>query len=162
MIETQRVSWRDTNGSSHSYTFRAYMTEVAQARYVIRKVQMIIDGCARDAGLGPLEHQALIQIYGAKGGALPVGQLAERLNVAPALASRLVQQLDAAGLATRAPAEEDRRTMLVRATEAGERGLYDIVERAHAQVERFRFGASARERAAAHEIIAFYVGSPES
>jgi hypothetical protein len=51
--------------------------------------------------------------------------------------------------------------MLVRATDAGERRLYDIVEHAHEQVEQFRFGASARERAAAHEIIAFYVGSPE-
>lgn len=161
MKPTPRVSWVDTDGKTRGYEFRTYMEEVAQARYVIRKVQMIIDGCAREFGLGPLEHQALIQIYGAPDGALPVGQLAERLNIAPALASRLAQQLGAAELATRAPAQADRRTMLVRATPAGERLLYDIVESAHEQVERFRFGASARERAAAHEIVSFYVGSPQ-
>jgi len=160
MKQNRRVSWADIDGQTHSYDFRDYMTIVAQARYVIRKVQMIIDGCARELGIGSLEHQALIQIYGATGGAIPVGQLAERLNIVPALASRLVQQLDAAGFVTRSPSEEDRRTMLVSSTGPGERLLCQIVEIAHQKVEAFRLGTTERERAAAHEIIAFYVGGP--
>lgn len=158
MKPKRRVSWTDVDGKNHDYDFRDYMVTVAQARYVIRKVQMIIDGCAREHGIGPLEHQALLQIYGASEGALPVGQLAERLNIVPALASRLVQQLQAAGLAARARSEEDRRAMLVTATGAGERLLYRIVEMAHEKVEAFRLGATERERSAAHEIMAFYVG----
>lgn len=160
MKQKRQVSWVDVDGKTHDYDFRDYMVTVAQARYVIRKVQMIIDGCAREQGVGPLEHQALLQIYGASERSIPIGQLAERLNIVPALASRLAQQLQTAGLVTRSPSKEDRRAMLISTTNEGERLLYRIVEIAHEKVEVFRLRATARERSAAHEIMAFYVGGP--
>lgn len=154
----REVAWVDIDREVHAYDFSEYMTKVAQARYVIRKVQMIIDECARERGLVPLEHQALIQIYGAPERTLPVGQLAERLNIVPALASRLVQQLETAGMVRRVQSKKDRRTILVRATSQGATRLFQIVEKAHEQIEMFRQQATAEERQAAHEIMAFYVG----
>jgi DNA-binding MarR family transcriptional regulator len=158
MKQKRRVAWVDNDRTKHSYVFRDYMSQVAQARYVIRKAQMIIDGCARRFGIGPLEHQALIQIYGAAEGALMVGQLADRLNIVPALASRLVKQLEAEGYVARATSPTDRRTMLVSATLAAEARLFEIVENAHLEIEAFRKQATIAEREATHEIVAFYVG----
>jgi DNA-binding MarR family transcriptional regulator len=158
MKQKRRVAWFDNDRTRHSYAFRDYMGQVAQARYVIRKAQMIIDGCARKFGIGPLEHQALIQIYGAPDGALMVGQLADRLNIVPALASRLVKQLEAEGYVARATSLTDRRTMRVSTTPAAEARLFEIVENAHLEVEAFRKQATIAEREATHEIVAFYVG----
>jgi DNA-binding MarR family transcriptional regulator len=158
MKRRSKVDWTDVDGTVHDYAFGDYMKKVAQARFVIRRAQMLIDGCARETGIGPLEHQALIQIYGAAGEAVPVGQLADRLNVAPALASRLVQQLEAAGFVRRTQSETDRRTMLVSATAQGETRLFQIVEKAHRKIAAFRLQASDSEREAAHEILSFYVG----
>src|SRR4051812_30502369 len=156
MKEKRRVAWVDNDRTKHSYAFRDYMCQVAQARYVIRKAQMIIDGCARKFGIGPLEHQALIQIYGAAEGALMVGQLADRLNIVPPLASRLVKQLEADGYVARMTPPTDRRTMLVSTTPAAEARLFEIVESAHREIEAFRKHATVAEREATHEIIGFY------
>jgi len=48
----------------HSRGFEEYFHGVSEARYVIRKVFRIVDDQAKQAGLEPLEHQALIQIFG--------------------------------------------------------------------------------------------------
>src|SRR4051812_12774474 len=89
----RQVQWTDTDRQVRTYDFHAYMEIVAEARHAIRKVQRLIDDCVRSRDLEPLEHQALIQIYGAGEQRLPIGHLAERLNIVSALASRLVQQL---------------------------------------------------------------------
>src|SRR4051812_30693892 len=129
--ERRAIQWSDTDQRVHAYDFDLYMGHVARARYVIRKVQRIIDECAKRHGLEPLEHQALIQIHGAAERRLPVGQLAERLDIVPTFTSRLVQQLEAAGLVTRARSETDRRGTVVSATEEGIRRLFAIVEDVH-------------------------------
>jgi DNA-binding MarR family transcriptional regulator len=153
------VEWTDTDRQVWSYEFYDYMQVVAQARYVIRKVQRIIDECVRSNGLEPLEHQALIQIYGAAEHKLPIGHLAERLDIVSALASRLVQQLEGRGLVRRTPSLRDRRATYVGTTPKGVARLYAIVEDVHHEVGYFRSKLTPQERKAAHEIVAFYVGS---
>lgn len=153
------VQWTDTDRQIWSYEFHDYMQVVAQARYVIRKVQRIIDECVRSNGLEPLEHQALIQIYGAAEQKLPIGHLADRLNIVSALASRLVQQLEGAALVRRTPSLRDRRATYVGTTPKGVARLYAIVEDVHHEVGYFRSKLTPVQRRATHEIMAFYVGS---
>ncbi|MGV6871792.1 MarR family transcriptional regulator [Pseudochelatococcus sp. B33] len=154
-----RVIWNDTDGHEHIYGFDDYMEIVADARYIVRKVQRIIDDCSRANGLEPLQHQALIQIYGAPDHMLPVGHLAERLNIVSALASRLVLQLETARLVRRIRSERDRRTTFVAATEQGRERLRAIVNDVHVKVACFRATVTPRQRYAALEISRFYVGS---
>src|SRR6478736_1849013 len=75
-----------------------YFQGVAQARYVLRKVFRLVEEEAKRAGIDPLAHQALIQIYGSPTGALKVKDVAERLDITPAFASSLVKTLAAKGL----------------------------------------------------------------
>lgn len=153
------VTWNDTDGHDHVYSFDNYMAIVADARYIVRKVQRIIDDCSRANGLEPLEHQALIQIYGAPDHRLPVGHLAERLNIVSALASQLVLQLETARLVKRKRSEHDRRTTFAVATAQGRDRLRAIVNDAHEKVARFRATVTPDQRYAALEISRFYVGS---
>ncbi len=157
--ERRTIEWTDVDRRVHSYDFDHYMEHVARARYVIRKVQRIIDDCAKRQGLEPLEHQALIQIHGATERRLPVGQLADRLDIVPTFTSRLVQKLEGAGLVTRTRSETDRRGTVVSTTEEGARCLYVIVEEVHEAMAPFRASLTAEQQRAAHEIMAFYVGS---
>src|SRR5882762_9788824 len=79
-----------------------YFHGVAQARYVLRKVFRLVEEEAKRAGIDPLAHQALIQIYGSEKGALRVKEVAERLDISPALSSSLIKLLVAKGYVARA------------------------------------------------------------
>jgi len=119
--------WVDAEHGVHSYEFHMYMYYVAEMRVVIRKVQKIISDCARRNGLEPLHHQALIQVYGVEDRRISVGRLVDNLNVSPALASRLVGDLEGERLARRLASKGDRRATHVVATAGGVQKLYDIV-----------------------------------
>lgn len=134
------------------------MQNVAHARYVIRRVQRIIDECVRSHGIDPLDHQAMIQIYGALEKKLPIGHLAERLDVVPALASRLVRKLETNGLVRRTRSQTDRRATYVSATAAGVRLLHAIVESVFHEVTYFKSKLSPHQQKSAMEVFAFYVG----
>ena len=158
-MKKQSIAWLDVDQKSRSYEIRDYMRIVAEARYVFRTVQRIIDECAKDHGIEPLEYQALLQIFGTSEQNLPVGHLAGRLNIVSALASRIVQQLECRGLVARTRSEEDRRTTYVSATKRGEALIRSVFDDVHEEVDYFRSKATERQRHAAHEITAFYVGS---
>lgn len=142
----------------HDPGFDAYFRGVAEARYVIRKVLRIVDEQAKRVGLEPLEHQALIQIFGS---ASPhrVSDLAERLDIAPAFASRLVRGLEADGLVIRSPSAHDKRSTYVTATESARNLLAEIDEGVDLHVGYFHRQLSDAERAVAFGIFAFYVGA---
>jgi len=159
MKRKQSIAWIDVNQHSRSYDLHEYMRIVADARYVFRTVQRIIDECARGYGVEPLEYQALLQIFGAVEQRLPIGRLAERLNIVSALASRLVQQLEARGLVARTRSQKDRRATYVSATKKGENLLRSAFDDVHDEVNYFRLKVTDEQRQAAHEIASFYVGS---
>jgi DNA-binding MarR family transcriptional regulator len=139
-----------------------YFHAVAQARYVIRRVVRIVDEQARGEKLEPLEHQALIQVCGAPEGSIQVSQLAERLDIVAAFASRLARGLEQRGLLTRSGSDHDRRITLLSITAEGADVLARINDRVRLHVGVFKEQLSDLERAAAFRIFAFYVGLPPS
>lgn len=158
MMDTFR-EWIVGAGSSREASLQRYFHGIAEARYVVRKVFRIVDEQAKEAGLDPLHHQALIQIFGAEDQPLRVNDVAERLDLAPALASRLVKALEAKGLVTRSPSLTDRRSVAVTATPVGVHLLEQIDEAVHFQVGYFQRQLDDDQRAFALGIFAFYVGA---
>lgn len=135
-----------------------YFFGVAQARYLLRKVFRLVEEQARRAGIDPLEHQALIQIYGSETGALKVREVAERLDITPAFASSLIQTLAGKGLVMRSRDVDDQRVMWVKVTGKGKTVLYNVDEQVQAQVDRFTRGLNENRTEAAFSILMFYAG----
>jgi DNA-binding MarR family transcriptional regulator len=146
-------------GAKRRGDFQRYFHGIAKARYVIRKVFRIVDEQAKKAGLDPLEHQALIQIFGADENALRINDVAERLDIPPAFASRLIRSLEEKGLVKRSPSAHDKRTIHVNATAKGRDVLGEIDQSVHLHVDYFQRQLEDVDRAAALGIFAFYVGA---
>jgi DNA-binding MarR family transcriptional regulator len=137
----------------------AYFQGIAQARFVIRKVFRIVDEQARKFELDPLEHQAMLQIYGSLEQALPVSRLAERLDVSTAFASKLAKGLTAKGYTVRRQGEGDARIINVAMTAAGRALLYKIDDAVQVHVGYFARQLAPKARNTALSIFAFYVGA---
>lgn len=150
-------AWSSGEFDGAASDFRAYTRSIAQARYVMRKIDKIVDEQATEQGLEPLQHKALLQIHGTDE-PLPVSRIAERLDVAPALASRLIKGLADKGLARREHTQPDRRVTTVTATPEGVETLREIDRRVHIHVHYFQERLSEEDQFAAMTIFAFYVG----
>ena len=137
---------------------RPYFQGVAQARYVLRKVFRLVEDEAKRAGLDPLAHQALIQIYGSSTGTLRVKDVAERLDITPAFASSLVKALVARGLIATKRDKQDSRVNWVQVTKEGRALLHRIDEQVQFHVDYFTRGLSSEETEAALSILMFYAG----
>ena len=138
---------------------KSYFQSVAEARYAIRKSFRIIDEEARAHGLEPLQHQVLIQVFG-HDGHVTISQLAERLDVTPALASRLVRGLVADGHLSTVASRRDRRLTYVEITDAGIRVLVDILSQVELKIEMFQRRLRPDEKLSALMILGVYVGVP--
>ena len=84
--------------------------------------------------------------------------MAERLNITPAFASTLVQQLAERGLVLRSRDGDEQRVMWIKITGKGRSMLYQIDEQVQAQVDRFSHGLSENRTEAAISILMFYAG----
>lgn len=135
-----------------------YFTEVAEARYVLRRVFRISEEQARAAGFEPLAHQALIQIYGSPDRRLRVNQLADRLDITPAFASNLLKSLVADGMIDRRRDDDDHRVTWVSATDAAIEKLVAIDAAVGFHVEYFAAQIPAKDRKRALATLKFYVG----
>src|SRR5215475_9604721 len=131
-------------GDRHLY-FRA----VAEARYLLRKVFRLVEEEAKRAGIDPLAHQALIQIYGSETGALKVKDVAERLDITPAFASSLVKTLAAKGVIATKKDKQDSRVNWVQLTREGRALLHRIDEQVQIHVDYFTRGLTSGETEAA-------------
>lgn len=151
---------RDDPSAAESEDFQSYFHGIAEARYVIRKVLRIADEQAKRASLEPLEHQALIQIFGSSE-PQRVSDLAERLDIAPAFASRIVKSLESRGLAARSPSPHDRRSTFVTPTTQARELLAEIDRNVTRHVSHFQAELRDTERAVALGIFAFYVGASQ-
>lgn len=141
---------------------RRYFHGVADARFVIRRVFRIVDERAKNRDLDPLEHQALIQIYGLRDRDVRVGTVAERLDIPPAFASKLVKALGIKGLVRSEPSTMDQRVVHLSVTPAGETLLAEIDADVRLHVGFFTSGLTAEQRGAALSIFSFYVGDAAS
>lgn len=148
-----------TGGTGRSPAARHdYFAEVAEARYILRRVFRITEEQARDAGFEPLAHQALIQIYGSPDRRLRVNQLAERLDITPAFASSLLKSLDADGMIARHRDDADHRVTWVSVTDAAIEKLVAIDAAVGFHVDYFAAQIPARDRKRALATLKFYVG----
>jgi DNA-binding MarR family transcriptional regulator len=106
---------------------QANCRDLAAFRYEIRRFLSFSERAARDAGVEPHQHQALLAIKGLPSGAqATVGVLAERLQVQHHSACELSDRLQEKGLIRRWRSETDRREVLLELTPRGERVLEQL------------------------------------
>ena len=95
--------------------------ELADFRFEIRRFLHFSEAAAREAGIEPQQHQALLAIKGMPSGTAPtVGVLAERLLLRHQSVVGLVDRLERSGLVQRVPGREDHRQVIVHLTHQGE------------------------------------------
>lgn len=135
-----------------------YFEGVAQTRFVLRKVFRLVEEQATLHDLDPLEHQALIQIYGSPDMKLRVKEVAEKLDIAPAFASNMLKSLEAKKLVRRVPSAVDQRVTFAMVTPQGKEVLHRIDEQVQVHVDYFTRQLSRDAREAAMSILMFYIG----
>jgi DNA-binding MarR family transcriptional regulator len=116
---------------------RDYAT-LAGFRYELRKFGRYSEYAAGEAGLTPRQHQALLAIRAGPGGALHVGQLAERLFLRPHSASELVQRMVEQDLVRREAGAEDKRQVTLTLSDHGEKVLEYLSQSHRAELRRLR------------------------
>jgi DNA-binding MarR family transcriptional regulator len=134
-----------------------YFHAVSDARYVIRKVLRIVDERARLHGLEPLEHQALLQVFGARK-KLRVGEIAERLDVSGTFTSKLIKSLLKKGLVASNRLSDDQRMIYLSVTDKGRALMLKIDTEVERYISIFTNGLRAPEKSAVVVILASYVG----
>lgn len=152
------VGAKDRVGAPAGKTRQAYFGDVAEARHLLRKVFRITEEQARERGVDPLAHQALIQIYGSGESRLRVSQVADRLDIAPAFASSLVRGLVEDGLVERTRDDADHRVTHVSLTAQAIELLAEIDAAVAFHVNYFAAQIPEEARARALKTLKFYVG----
>ncbi|HYP58893.1 MAG TPA: MarR family transcriptional regulator [Thermomicrobiales bacterium] len=109
---------------------------LAAFRAALRQFVRFSEEAARDAGLTPQQHQALVAIRGHVGDEPPtVGELAEALQVKHHSAVGLVDRIVQRGFARREPSTVDNRRVHVAITPAGDDVLRSLTA-AHREEHR--------------------------
>jgi DNA-binding MarR family transcriptional regulator len=96
-------------------------------RYEIRRFMNFSEKAARDAGLEPQQHQALLTIKGLPAHRIAtIGVLSERLQIQHHSAVELADRLEAKRLIRRSRSQQDRRAVVLGLTARGESLLREI------------------------------------
>jgi DNA-binding MarR family transcriptional regulator len=96
-------------------------------RYALRKFLAFSGDAAREVGLTPQQHQALLTIMGHAGAApMTIGGLAERLLLKHHSTVGLVDRLGELDLVRRVTAEDDRRKVTLRLTDNARKMLTSL------------------------------------
>ncbi|MDF2783489.1 MAG: MarR-family transcriptional regulator [Pantoea eucrina] len=111
---------------SHSKMKDADYALLADFRATLRSFMAFSETQARNAGLTPQQHQALLTIRGSSPGNATVGYVADRLMLKPHSASGLLSRLEEAGLVLREPDQADQRKMFLRLTPEAEQLLESL------------------------------------
>lgn len=124
---------------------------LAAFRHALRRFLAFSEARAREVGLTPQQHQALLSIKGGYPGRaeISIGELSRHLLIKNHSAVELVDRLVKAGLVTRRPAADDRRRIEVAITDKGE----DLLRRVS--------DANLRELAAAAPLMGGFLGGLE-
>jgi DNA-binding MarR family transcriptional regulator len=96
---------------------------LAEFRFALRRFLAFSETAAREAGMSPQQHQALLSIKGSLSSQLSVQELSERLLIQHNSAVELVDRLVQAQLAIRSVDPDDRRRLKIRLTPKAERVL---------------------------------------
>jgi DNA-binding MarR family transcriptional regulator len=111
---------------------------LANFRYELRKFDRYSEAAAREAGLTPRQHQALLAIRAGPEASLHVGDVAERLLLRPHSASELVDRMEAQGLVRREADAQDRRQVTLHLTERSETLLEQLSRSHRTELRRMR------------------------
>jgi DNA-binding MarR family transcriptional regulator len=111
---------------------------LAEFRHSLRQFLAFSEAAAKDHGLTPTQHQAILAIKGSASGQPTIGDLADMLLVKPHTALELADRLIAAGYLEKAHAEDDRRRVLLSLTGKAEALLYEL---STAHLDELRRGA---------------------
>src|SRR5690606_37533328 len=96
-------------------------------RYLLRCFLEFSENAAKQAGLTPRQHQAILAIKGyGRGKPITVGDLADRLRIRHNTAVELADRLCESGLVVRIQDEADQRRVLLRLTRLAERRLAEL------------------------------------
>jgi DNA-binding MarR family transcriptional regulator len=113
------MSTKPARRTERAVSDREYVM-LASFRHALRRFLSFSEEAAREVGLTPQQHQALLAIKGfTANGEVTVGDLAEALQIKHHSAVGLVDRLVEQGLATRVQAAGDRRQVLVTLTPRG-------------------------------------------
>lgn len=104
-------------------------------RNVAHRVEEALGAWLTPHGLSLGQFNVLITLWGADGLARPMSDIGRALVTSPANATKLVAQLEAAGLIRREDDPGDRRGVLARLTPEGERRIEEIAPGQVARVE---------------------------
>jgi len=100
---------------------------LAEFRHALRRFLAFSEAAARQAGITPQQHQALLAIKGApKPEAVTVGYLAGQLLLQPNSAAELVDRMVNCGLLTRQEAPDDRRRVVLTFTPSADKALHAL------------------------------------
>lgn len=100
---------------------------LAEFRYTLKRFLRFSQAAARQAGVSPQQHQALLAIKGYPGrSSVTVGELAERLQLRHNSTVGLVDRLVDNGLVRRQRGTTDQRQVQIRLTDRGERLLRQL------------------------------------
>ncbi len=93
---------------------------LAEFRYTLRWFMSFSEKAAKEMGITPQQHQALLAIKGFPGrDQITIGELSQRLQIKHHSTVGLVNRLEAEKLITRSPAENDRRKVFISLTRHG-------------------------------------------
>jgi DNA-binding MarR family transcriptional regulator len=110
--------------------------KLEEFRFQIRRFLGFSEGAARDSGIEPQQHQALLALKGMPQDWVPtIGHLADRLMLKHHSAVGLVDRLETLGLVTRQPSRDDARQVLLRLSAKGERILHRLSLTHHKELE---------------------------
>jgi DNA-binding MarR family transcriptional regulator len=106
---------------------RADYRRLAAIRHALRHFLAISETAAREAGITPQQHQALLAIKGAiRPGDITVGYLAEQLLLKPNSAAELVDRMVRCELLVRTGSKTDRRRVVLYLTPTAEKVLHSL------------------------------------
>ena len=109
---------------------------LAAFRYELRKFLNFSERAAENHGLAAQQYLALLAIEGFPGrNYVTVGELAEKMQILAHSAVGLVDRLQAGGLVTREPSQEDRRCVHVTLTKQGRIKLKELAVIHHAELQ---------------------------
>ncbi len=110
--------------------------KLEEFRFRIRHFLKFSETVARESGLEPQQHQALLALAGMPPKYLPtIGNLAARLFLRPHSAVELVDRLQALSLVERVPNSEDARQVFVLLTPKGKAVLRKLAEAHRMELE---------------------------
>ncbi len=93
---------------------------LAEFRYTLRRFMSFSENAAKEVGITPQQHQALLAIRGFPGREqITIRELSDRLQIKHHSAVGLLNRLEAERLITRSPARDDRRKVFICLTARG-------------------------------------------